>query len=195
MAFNVQHASLQYSQTPKSSQSFSLLCLTIRLLKQVFPPSFQNVDVLENFTIPNVRRNEVQSSTKFFSGDWDSFVDSTSDRMYDYILCSEVLYSPSSYSKLKNLFERKLRPGGQMYPFGLAVNGTVTTVCDFVLNKNFSLLATKSYYFGVGGSAHEFKQFLTDTKMFSCQTVWKTNEGKLLGTFELDTRLVLRSFS
>ncbi|XP_065200067.1 histidine protein methyltransferase 1 homolog isoform X2 [Planococcus citri] len=70
-----------------------------------------NIDVLKKFTIPNVTKNEIKSSTTFVAGDWSSFcdLDSIQNTTYDYILSSETLYNTASYSKLSGIFSNKLK--------------------------------------------------------------------------------------
>ncbi|KAB7496633.1 Histidine protein methyltransferase 1-like protein [Armadillidium nasatum] len=108
-----------------------------------------NEDVIKRWTIPNVVLNAenidplmagesakemLNSKFKFYSGDWGSF---SKDYMleevnFDYILTSETIYNKKNYGKLINVFEKFLTPSGLI------------------------ILASKSYYFGVGGGTLEF---------------------------------------
>ncbi|KAL7630814.1 UNVERIFIED_CONTAM: hypothetical protein RMT77_007490 [Armadillidium vulgare] len=108
-----------------------------------------NEDVINRWTIPNVVLNAenidplmagdsakdmLNRKFKFYSGDWGSF---SKDLMleevnFDYILTSETIYNKKNYGKLINVFEKFLKPSGLI------------------------ILASKSYYFGVGGGTLEF---------------------------------------
>jgi hypothetical protein len=90
-----------------------------------------------------------------------------------------VLYNANSYSKLGNLFERKLRSRGKVYPF-LDLRSLLwqpVIFCEFFPKLQLSIIASKSYYFGVGGSVKQFEKYLGETGTFTWQTVWKTEEG------------------
>ncbi|XP_050072411.1 histidine protein methyltransferase 1 homolog [Anopheles maculipalpis] len=89
---------------------------------------------------------------KFFSGDWGCFTDQYQHK-YDLILTSETIYSTDNYSKLLQLFDRKLEPDGVVY------------------------LAAKTYYFGVGGGVRLFEQAIDKDGRFQHKVVWSCETG------------------
>lgn len=107
------------------------------------------------FTIPNVVANEkedcksidelvlqVENSYTFLFGDWKQINDVLHNQgvKFDWIVTAETLYCEENYSKLYKIFSSCLRkPGGEV------------------------LIATKSHYFGVGGGAISFLDYL-DTR-------------------------------
>ena len=76
---------------------------------------FQNAEVLDYITIPNVLLNKETShevEMKFFAGDWGclpSLLDT-----YDVILTSETIYNPENYSKLEKVMDSSLKENGCM---------------------------------------------------------------------------------
>ncbi|KAL3832487.1 hypothetical protein ACJMK2_024127 [Sinanodonta woodiana] len=104
-----------------------------------------NSEVLEIYTIANVRLNQIEESGKcacrYFSGDWTSFQQQSRSILgetfrYDIILTAETIYKTENYSKLIAVFESCLAEDGVVY------------------------LAAKSNYFGVGGGTRDFEQFV-----------------------------------
>lgn len=90
----------------------------------------------------------IPKQCKFFSGDWQNYVDKTADQVkFDYILTSETIYNPKNYGKLLNVFKTKLKPDGVIY------------------------LAAKSVYFGVGGSVNQFLDTLKKDGSFESKVV------------------------
>jgi len=69
---------------------------------------------------------------------------SFSDGCFDYIVTCDTLYSPDLIPSLFNLIEKLLVKGG------------------------IALIASKRYYFGVGGSTQEFMQ-ISKTNGMSCR--------------------------
>jgi SAM-dependent methyltransferase len=112
-----------------------------------------NKEVLLNTTMYNVlfNSNESLEVCKYYSGDWESFSVFNEDT-YDLILTSETIYNVNSYTKLINLFEKKLKLSGSI------------------------LLIAKNYYFGVGGSITEFLNCLKSSKL-NADVVWTSTEG------------------
>ena len=100
-----------------------------------------NPEVIDYVTIPSVLMNTVEStsdcSCKFYSGDWSKLVQLIPSGYYNIILTSETIYSPTSQPKLLAAVKHLLCPQG-----GVAY------------------VATKSYYFGVGGSVNLFKELV-----------------------------------
>jgi len=74
--------------------------------------------VLKYYTRPNITLNlpggNVESRAKFYSGDWESFVELLQDFKYDFILTSETIYNLDCYPKLLKLFNRMLSDSGTM---------------------------------------------------------------------------------
>ncbi|CAH1099324.1 unnamed protein product [Psylliodes chrysocephalus] len=118
-----------------------------------------NEDVINHITIPNVMLNSENfiARSNFFSGDWSSFVDLAekkySNFKFDYIITSETIYNTNYYTKLHLVFEKLLKSDGAV------------------------LLAAKSFYFGVGGGVHLFKDFIDSKKIFQYKNCWKSTEG------------------
>ncbi|CAG9807320.1 unnamed protein product [Chironomus riparius] len=135
----------------------------LALIKDAKAVHFQdyNLEVLESFTIPNVilyceenEKSENFSRCSFYSGDWDSFRELTSnDEKYDIILTSETIYNPSYYQKLLNFFKNRLKDDGQIF------------------------VAAKSHYFGVGGNVLDFCELLKKDGTFQSEVVWKSSIG------------------
>lgn len=117
--------------------------------------------MLETFTIPNVvlsceerEKPEEFSKCAFYSGDWNSFQELTSnDAKYDTILTSETIYNPENYQKLLDFFKSRLTSDGKVY------------------------LSAKSYYFGVSGNVLDFCKLLESDGSFSHESLWKSTEG------------------
>lgn len=116
---------------------------------------FQNESIIKHITIPNAIVNidtpetTLLARTKFFSGDWNEYVDRTAadGLKFDYILTSETIYNPQSYRKLLNLFKAKLQSDGIIY------------------------LAAKSVYFGVGGSVAQFIDAIDKDAAFAAKII------------------------
>lgn len=124
--------------------------------------SFQNKEVIELVTIPNVCLNADEEDKdistekcRFYSGDWEKFSQLIGEeRKYDLILTSETIYNPSNYNKLAEFFLKHLSADG------------------------YVLLGAKGYYFGVGGSTVEFQRRLKENYPgLYCESVWKNDSG------------------
>lgn len=123
---------------------------------------FQNKEVLEHFTIPNVilnieeeekKEKEIQRC-KFYSGDWDSFNKKLpSSEVYDVILTSETIYNETNYDKLISLIVDRLSKDGTAY------------------------IAAKTYYFGVGGGVRQFEQNVQKHGKLISDVCWKSTGG------------------
>jgi len=87
----------------------------------------------------------------FASGDWAEFHTNTEEK-FDIILTSETIYDVANYEKLHACLKRTLNPDG----------GVV-------------FLASKSFYFGVGGGVNLFTDFLKKKKYFTVTNVHKIN--------------------
>lgn len=120
---------------------------------------FQNKEVLDYVTIPNVllnieedkRESEIKKC-KFFSGDWASFNKKISN-VFDVILTSETIYNECNYDKLVSLFKDRLSSNGVLYT------------------------AAKAHYFGVGGGTRKFEKAVEKTGLFSSEVCWKSSGG------------------
>ena len=126
-----------------------------------------NREVLTQLTMPNVNVNisrllpagRSRPRTRFFSGDWGN-VSNLLSRMgmggeYDFILTSESIYNEESSVRLLETIKRTLRP-----PHGVAI------------------VASKSYYFGVGGGTKAFRQLLKQDGIFEVSDGSRTIEGQ-----------------
>lgn len=102
-----------------------------------------NSDVLEQLTLPTIYYNcgklGVHKSS-FISGAWNDIHESlrtiSSERRYPLIIASEILYNEHYYSSIWNIMTSSLAKGG------------------------ISVLASKRFYFGVGGGATPFINFI-----------------------------------
>lgn len=122
-----------------------------------------NEEVVRRLTIPNVVLNSDETrlnDCRFFSGDWESLekllfqpTEENADVRYDMILTSETIYSPASYKKLHNVMASLLRPNGVIY------------------------LAAKTCYFGVGGGAREFEEYVRMEGVFDLIVVKELDNG------------------
>jgi predicted nicotinamide N-methyase len=134
-----------------------------------------NLDVLKFATIPNMIKNGIESKIaqcRFMSGDWGTLVDNIKNGVndivtplhdkeaqmpakFDAIFMSEVLYNSDNYNKLAQVIEGLLDSNG---------------VC---------IIGSKLYYFGIGGSVDEFKEFMENNyPKFKVQTLQEINDKK-----------------
>jgi predicted nicotinamide N-methyase len=118
-----------------------------------------NAQVIENVTIPNVVVNRVGlGSVEMFSGDWrdEELRDLMTDkkkREFDLILASETIYDIAACDALHNMFDCLLSPNGRV------------------------LVASKRFYFGVGGSTVEFMELVKSKGIFSVEVVQVFEDG------------------
>jgi len=135
---------------------------------------FQNKDVLEKITMPNVllnykdtltddeKINLLQTESNFYAGDWSHFADLTQDlEKYDVILTSETIYNIENQQKLLDTFKNRLKPDGKV------------------------LIAAKSHYFGVGGGLEQFVDVVKCGKVFESNELWLADENLKRGIIEL----------
>ncbi|KFV95478.1 Histidine protein methyltransferase 1, partial [Eurypyga helias] len=104
------------------------------------------------------RLPDVLAQCRFFSGEWSevSWLLLNSHKpfsKYDVILTSETIYNPDSYGALHDALAQLLGENGRVY------------------------LASKAYYFGVGGGIHLFEEFVKERKVFSTRIVKVIDEG------------------
>eukprot|EP00761_Pharyngomonas_kirbyi_P007599 gb/GECH01007609.1/.p1 GENE.gb/GECH01007609.1/~~gb/GECH01007609.1/.p1 ORF type:complete len:315 (+),score=83.00 gb/GECH01007609.1/:1-945(+) len=136
-----------------------------------------NQEVIQNLTIPNVLLNvdekTAQDRTEFFSGDWNKMEQLLSQNehrshyrhTFDYILTSDTLYSVSSIPKLLNLMRFCLKQpvhhsnisNSQHYPKENEHDNNHPLEQSL---KSVALIASKRYYFGVGGGVSELEDIL-----------------------------------
>lgn len=122
---------------------------------------FQNKEVLEYATIPNVVLNIKETDDKsaelnkckFYFGDWESFNKLLGEETFDFILTSETIYNTNNYSKIINIFNDRLNAKGTAF------------------------IAAKSHYFGVGGGVRQFEKCLKEFGNYYIETCWKTCNG------------------
>lgn len=147
-----------------------MLSISIYLLSHVY--LFQNKEVLDYVTIPNVllnieedrRESEIKNS-KFYSGDWASFNSKTND-VYDVIVTSETIYNECNYDKLISLFEDRLSSNGVIF------------------------VAAKSHYFGVGGGTRQFEKALQKNGTLISEVCWKSSGGIQREILKITKRLL-----
>lgn len=104
-----------------------------------------NSHVLEYFTATNLVANFGKTKIhfcKFIAGDWNQVAEHFSQTKFDLIITSETIYNEDNYSKLINVFKNCLSSCGTVY------------------------LASKCYYFGVGGGTESFQEFVKNDATF-----------------------------
>lgn len=122
-----------------------------------------NAEVLKYCALPNIKANfenewdNIAKKIAFLSGDWMNMNEKieknineiplhnekfTIPKLYDVLLMSEVIYRKENYEKIANVIVNHMKKEG---------------VC---------FLASKVYYFGVGGSLPEFEIFLQNSYPF-----------------------------
>ncbi|KAK9845625.1 hypothetical protein WJX84_006091 [Apatococcus fuscideae] len=127
-----------------------------------------NSQVLEGVTAPNIEANlaslpgEVQQacgSPRYFAGDWEGVgrlvTKQRTGATYDLVLSSETLYNLESQEVLLSCLTQALCP-----PHGEAY------------------LASKKFYFGVGGGTAAFRKLVRRQGIFECKTVANVDDGK-----------------
>ncbi|KAG8234060.1 hypothetical protein J437_LFUL013556 [Ladona fulva] len=130
-----------------------------------------NAEVIESVTYPNVLLNttgkteeELKKISKFFMGDWASFVElllkevESEEDKYDVILSSETIYNAENHWKLLLVLKKLLKHTGVAYPL-------------------FIQMKTKTFYFGVGGGLRQFEKKLEAEGCFESSVCWKSSEG------------------
>eukprot|EP00035_Acanthoeca_spectabilis_P031712 m.15417 g.15417 ORF g.15417 m.15417 type:complete len:334 (-) comp4911_c0_seq1:3-1004(-) len=137
-----------------------------------------NREVIEHLTIPNYRLNVsegagaglggnaagvvetdtvVAGTPRFFSGSWAALEEHLAhgeDGTYDVVLTAETLYSLESMPELYSLLKATVNPvGGAAY------------------------VASKVYYFGVGGGTQDFLRLVEKDGYFQSSTVMQVDNG------------------
>jgi predicted nicotinamide N-methyase len=115
-----------------------------------------NKDVLLYAIAPNFLLNGLKAESgkkaKLISGDWELTLAKSKDgegesevpgvkqmsgpSQFDFIIGSEIIYSPANYGKITALISNGLKD-----------------------EKSIAIIASKWYYFGVGGSVDDFQKF------------------------------------
>mmetsp|Transcript_29020 Transcript_29020/g.64017 ORF Transcript_29020/g.64017 Transcript_29020/m.64017 type:complete len:307 (-) Transcript_29020:2360-3280(-) len=124
-----------------------------------------NKVVLTSLTIPNVTANlnslaagRPRPSCRFFSGDWLNIGEYLTSQgfggYYDIILTSESVYSLESQRRLLECIKQVLQP-----PHGVVY------------------VASKTFYFGVGGGTKSFREVVKRDGIFEVKTVSKVEEA------------------
>ena len=120
-----------------------------------------NEDVLNEITIPNtlINKPDIGATSKFFSGDWQSFEDEylsneikTEEQKFDLILTSETIYNEENHKKLVSIFKKFLKKDGDV------------------------LVSGKTFYFGVGGGMRQFESVLKHENL-DCSQVKTFDSG------------------
>jgi SAM-dependent methyltransferase len=124
-----------------------------------------NASVLRSATMPTFRLNGLwplvdARRVRFLSGDWacvsellQAEASPAAAASFDVIVSADTIYSEAASRRLWQLVRELLRPGGT------------------------SLIAAKSYYFGVGGSVAAFKLLVAADPRFACRTVRTWEDG------------------
>ncbi|EFJ45855.1 hypothetical protein VOLCADRAFT_105747 [Volvox carteri f. nagariensis] len=118
-----------------------------------------NQEVIRRLTIPNVisnmerlPRSRSRPSARYFSGDWRLVGEHLTSKgyggHYDLILSSETIYSVPAQERLLECIKQLLQP-----PHGVA------------------LIASKRYYFGVGGGMKSFRSLVERDGIFEASIV------------------------
>lgn len=122
-----------------------------------------NEEVLTDLTWPNIYLNcpsllnPTECSVKCYSGDWlclSSYLNSIEQNKFDLILSSETIYSLASCEKLYYMLDKHLSDSG------------------------VALIATKRFYFGVGGGTFELERMINETRTLSMQLVKSFENGR-----------------
>lgn len=123
-----------------------------------------NAAVLCWMTMPTLRLNGLWErvlreprSVRFVSGDWAELTPllDPAEGGFDLILSAETIYSTDATPRLWRLIQQQLR-----HPSGVA------------------LIASKSYYFGVGGSVADFCALVQADRRFTCEPVRTFEDGQ-----------------
>ncbi|KFV39745.1 Histidine protein methyltransferase 1, partial [Gavia stellata] len=101
---------------------------------------------------------DMLTKCRFFSGEWSEvskllLSSSKPFSKYDIILTSETIYNPDYYSALHDTMAQLLDKNGRVY------------------------LASKVYYFGVGGGIYLFEDFAVERNVFRTSIVKVIDEG------------------
>eukprot|EP00042_Codosiga_hollandica_P020291 m.65282 g.65282 ORF g.65282 m.65282 type:complete len:278 (+) comp49785_c0_seq1:1-834(+) len=119
-----------------------------------------NDEVLVQVTAPtlflNVKEMDILARSQFISGDWRAvqLLLESQSCSYNVILASETLYALENLTKFYLLLKSRLS-----YPDGVAI------------------IATKTYYFGVGGGTLPFQEIVQQDGCMNLQVLSEVTEG------------------
>ena len=117
-----------------------------------------NAEVLTHITQANVRLNVGKTeAANFLASSWAAlqYFPDMQARKADVILASEILYNVDYYADICKVFEGVLSADGVVF------------------------IATKRFYYGVGGGVPQFVEFLTKhAPQFQCETIQSFVDGK-----------------
>ncbi|EGG23865.1 peptidase M20 family protein [Cavenderia fasciculata] len=113
-----------------------LPALFCRLNNSIVTCQDYNEEVIKTLTQPNTILNDIQNNVTFISGDWKHVNQLLGKEKFDLILTSDTIYSVQSFQKLHDL------------------------IVDHLTDDGLCLVAAKTFYFGVGGSTHQFKNLV-----------------------------------
>ena len=128
------------------------------LLKGIKEICFQdfNKEVLEQITsnyINQLKKNynlDFSNKINYVDGDWGDF---KYNKKFNIIISGDTLYNNENYGKIYELLKNYLEKDGVAY------------------------FASKRFYFGVGGSSSEFKQYIIDKNEFDISQVKQIKDG------------------
>jgi len=131
-----------------------------------------NSEVIEQTTWPNIIRNSNNNSNynikncKCYSGDWESLSLSrlkNENDLFGLILSAETLYTSNHCKKIYDMLIKHLDKNG------------------------LALIATKRYYFGVGGGSLELEQLIKNNNQltFSIVSVIEDKQSNIREIIEI----------
>ena len=128
------------------------------LLKGIKEICFQdfNKEVLEQITsnyITQLKSDygiDFENKINYVYGDWEDF---KYNKKFNIIISGDTLYNNENYEKIYNLLKNYLNKDGIAY------------------------FASKRFYYGVGGSSSEFKQFIIDRNEFEISQIKQIKDG------------------
>lgn len=135
-----------------------ILCLAKGADRVVFQDF--NREVLESVTHPcvlrNLREGEIATNgdVRYVSGDWGGCKALLGNHDFDLILTAETIYEPRSVPALLDLLAWCLKP-----------------------QRGVVLVATKVYYFGVGGGVGPFEEAVRAQGLFHLEDAFSVDDG------------------
>lgn len=144
------------------------LCLGMKVLFQDY-----NQEVLDRITktyVDDIKSNntylnkqyEINEDYFFIDGDWSKMKDQINNKKeynnirnkkFDLILSADTLYNVEYYDVFHN------------------------TIKDFIQEDGVCLIASKLFYFGVGGGTDKFEEFCKEKNVFDCKEVLRIRNG------------------
>merc|ERR1739848_326976 len=119
-----------------------------------------NVEVLKELVEPALEANlqikqNSESKIRLFSGDWSKLHDIMDKESYDVILTSDTLYCPPNIKTLFSLIKHLLKK-----------------------DTGVAYIASKIFYFGVGGGIEDFSKIVKEDDDLDCTIVKTFDDGK-----------------